>query len=94
MDDGAEHKQTCSEAPRQLCVSVCVLSCPAARMTNAQEACSTCSVIQGDVKEPGRKGTLMGAVVFLIPDPSFPRNPFKIKLRKNKSELVPLIVSV
>lgn len=109
MDDGAEHKQTCSEATlviqlqreagigggstTTLCVCVCVvMSCCEDDERSGSLLNLFCD--SGRCEGAGRKGTLMGAVVFLIPDPSFPRNPFKIKLRKNKSELVPLIVSV
>lgn len=109
MDDGAEHKQTCSEATlvsqlqreagigggstTTLCVCVCVvMSCCEDDERSGSLLNLFCD--SGRCEGAGTKGNSDGSCCVFNPDPSIPRNPFKIKLRKNKSELVPLIVSV
>lgn len=107
MDDGAEYKQTRSEATlvsqlqreagigggsmTTLCVCVCVvMSCCEGDERSGSLLNQFCD--SGRCEGAWTKGNSDGSCcVFYSPDPSFHRNPFKIKLRKNKSELVPLI---
>lgn len=99
MDDGAEHKQTCSEATlvsqlqreagigggstTTLCVCVCgVMSCCEDDERSGSLLNLFCD--SGRCEGAGTKGNSDGSCCVFNPDPSFPRNPFKIKLRKKQ----------